>query len=80
MEGPGGGDPRDRAACASAIPNVRLLLVGSAKFVSKATRYDNRGYLERLHRLVEELGLHDHVRFVGERDDVPSVLRRRTRC
>lgn len=56
-------------------PNVRLLLVGSAKFVSKATRYDNRAYLERLHHLVDELELRNHVNFVGERDDVPDVLR-----
>jgi L-malate glycosyltransferase len=56
-------------------PNVRLLLIGSAKFLSNATRYDNRAYLEGLHRLVDELGLHDHVKFIGERDDVPVVLR-----
>ena len=56
-------------------PNVRLLLIGSAKFVTKATRYDNRAYLERLHGLVDELELRDHVKFVGERDDVPVVLR-----
>ncbi len=55
--------------------NVKLLLVGSAKFVSKATRYDNRAYLEGLHRLVGELGLQDHVQFVGECDDVPLLLR-----
>lgn len=56
-------------------PNVRLLLVGSAKFLSKATRYDNRAYLDRLHRLVDDLELRAHVKFVGERDDVPAVLR-----
>jgi glycosyltransferase involved in cell wall biosynthesis len=56
-------------------PRVRLLLAGSAKFVSKATRYDNRTYLQGLHHLVEEFDLHEHVRFVGERDDVPGLLR-----
>jgi glycosyltransferase involved in cell wall biosynthesis len=56
-------------------PNVKLLLVGSAKFVSKTTRYDNRAYLDNLGRLVERLRLHDHVRFLGESDDVPSLLR-----
>lgn len=56
-------------------PDVRLLLVGSAKFISKATRYDNVGYLTRLHRLVDELGLQDHVTFAGEREDAPAVLR-----
>lgn len=56
-------------------PCVKLLLVGSAKFVSRSTRYDNIAYLERLRSLVTELGLRDHVRFVGEREDVPAVLR-----
>lgn len=56
-------------------PNVKLLLLGSAKFVSKATRYDNRAYLNRLHELVDELGVRDRVKFAGECDDVPSALR-----
>jgi L-malate glycosyltransferase len=56
-------------------PDTKLLLVGSAKFLSKATRYDNAAYLEKLHRLVNELELGDHVQFLGERDDVPAVLR-----
>lgn len=56
-------------------PNVRLLLGGSAKFVSRTTRYDNRAYLEGLRSLVEELDLLEHVRFLGECDDVPSLLR-----
>lgn len=56
-------------------PQAKLLVAGSAKFLSKATRYDNRTYLEGLHRLVEELELDDDVRFVGERDDVPQILR-----
>jgi L-malate glycosyltransferase len=56
-------------------PDAKLLLVGSAKFLSKATRYDNAAYLERLHRLVAELELAGHVQFLGEREDVPAVLR-----
>lgn len=56
-------------------PEVKLLLAGSAKFVTKATRYDNRAYLERLHRLVDALHLREHVRFLGECDEVPSLLR-----
>ena len=55
--------------------NVRLLLAGSAKFVAKTTRYDNRSYLAGLHRLVDELQLRDHVKFLGECNDVPSLLR-----
>ena len=52
-----------------------LLLVGEAKFVARSTRHDNRSYLRRLHRLVAELGLGSAVRFLGEREDVPEILR-----
>jgi glycosyltransferase involved in cell wall biosynthesis len=55
-------------------PAARLLLVGSAKFTSAATRYDNRAYERSLERLVEELGLGDRVLFAGERDDVPRIM------
>lgn len=56
-------------------PTLKLLLVGSAKFVSKATRYDNASYLEELRGLVASLDLSACVEFVGERDDIPSILR-----
>jgi glycosyltransferase involved in cell wall biosynthesis len=62
---------RIRATHRSAV----LLLVGEAKFVARATRYDNRSYLRGLHRLVAELRLNDAVRFLGEREDVPEILR-----
>jgi L-malate glycosyltransferase len=55
--------------------NVRLLLVGTPKFVSKATRYDNLDFVASLHALVAELGLERHVDFLGEREDVPAVMR-----
>jgi glycosyltransferase involved in cell wall biosynthesis len=55
-------------------PDVKLLLVGTAKFVSRATRYDNRAYLQKLHDLVTKLDLQGDVRFVGEREDIPAVL------
>lgn len=56
-------------------PGLRLLLVGSAKFDSAATRYDNRAYLSSLERQAEASGLGERVAFLGERDDVPQVLR-----
>lgn len=56
-------------------PSARLLIVGETKFVSRATRHDNRSYLRCLHKLVAELGLGDAVRFLGEREDVPEILR-----
>jgi L-malate glycosyltransferase len=56
-------------------PRTVLLLVGEAKFVARATRHDNRSYLRHLHGLVAELGLGGAVRFLGEREDVPEILR-----
>lgn len=55
--------------------DVHLLVVGSAKFVSHATRYDNLAYLERLRALVRSLDLEERVFFLGEREDVPEILR-----
>lgn len=54
---------------------ARLLVVGAAKFVGDATRYDNRAYLAGLVRLIDELGLRDEVLLTGEVEDVPLVLR-----
>ncbi|MBJ7599781.1 MAG: hypothetical protein DLM67_09780 [Candidatus Nephthysia bennettiae] len=56
-------------------PDLKLLVVGSVKFRSGSTRYDNEAYLASLHGLVDELSLHDQVRFLGEREDVAAVLR-----
>jgi glycosyltransferase involved in cell wall biosynthesis len=55
-------------------PDLRLLLVGSTKFTTRATRYDNQTYLRELHALVAELGLEDHVIFAGETADVAGTL------
>jgi glycosyltransferase involved in cell wall biosynthesis len=57
-----------------AHPRARLLLVGDAKFVDRATRYDNRAYIASLQRTIEALGLEQSVSFVGQRDDIPDVL------
>jgi glycosyltransferase involved in cell wall biosynthesis len=53
---------------------VTLLIVGSPKFVSSGTRYDNLAYAEHLHRLVASLHLEESVSFLGEREDVPAIL------
>lgn len=66
---------RIAAGLRSVHPAVRLLLVGSAKFVSPSTRHDNVTFVRRLRALVDELGVRDHVIFLGERRDVPTVLR-----
>lgn len=55
--------------------DLRLLLVGSPKFISRAARYDNRTYALALERLTVSLGLRDDVMFLGERDDIPEILR-----
>jgi len=55
--------------------DARLLLVGGAKFVSAATRYDNEAYLARLRALVVDAGLEDRVVWLGEREDVPEIVR-----
>jgi glycosyltransferase involved in cell wall biosynthesis len=54
--------------------DAQLLLVGSAKFLARATRFDNREYVERLHALVAARGLEDRVSWLGERDDVPEIM------
>jgi glycosyltransferase involved in cell wall biosynthesis len=56
-------------------PDARLLLVGSTKFVEKATRYDNLSFEGWLYRLVMALGLERNVEFLGEREDIPTVMR-----
>lgn len=54
---------------------AHLLIVGEAKFVERATRYDNIAYLRSLHELVAELGLVEQVEFLGERKDTPTIMR-----
>jgi L-malate glycosyltransferase len=55
-------------------PDAELILAGGTTFTDQATRFDNRAYLARLGRLVAQLGLQDRVRFLGPREDVPTVL------
>lgn len=54
--------------------DAQLLLIGSPKFVARATRYDNEGYAASLHALVADTGLDDRVSWMGERDDVPELV------
>jgi L-malate glycosyltransferase len=55
--------------------DARLLLIGSAKFVASATRFDNEAYVARLRGLVADAGLEDRVSWLGEREDVPELMR-----
>jgi glycosyltransferase involved in cell wall biosynthesis len=65
---------RVAAGLAPAQPGLRLLIVGSAKFTSRAARFDSRAYEAELHRTVTKLGLDGRVLFLGEREDVPAIL------
>jgi D-inositol-3-phosphate glycosyltransferase len=53
-----------------------LLIAGEAKFLAPGTRYDNRAYEARLHRLVEDLELDGAVRFIGQRSptEMPELM------
>ena len=55
--------------------DAKLFVVGEVKFSGPETSLDNRGFLRRLHDLVDELGLAGEVVFLGERADVPQILR-----
>lgn len=55
--------------------DAHLLLIGSAKFVARSTRFDNRDYVDRLRELVTAEGLEDRVSWLGEREDVPQIIR-----
>ena len=62
-----------KMVCADGI-DAQLLLIGSPKFVARATRYDNEAYAASLRTLVSDLGLEDRVSWLGEREDVPDLL------
>jgi glycosyltransferase involved in cell wall biosynthesis len=56
-------------------PDMKLVLAGSAKFVAPSARYDSREFERHLKRIASELGVGRDVLFIGERDDIPEVLR-----
>jgi glycosyltransferase involved in cell wall biosynthesis len=55
--------------------DAQLLLVGAAKFVAAATRFDNERYVASLRELIERAGVGERVSWLGERDDVPELVR-----
>lgn len=65
---------RALATLAERRPQLRLLVVGEAKFLSDSTRFDNRAYLRSLHELAGEARLAGRVSFLGERGDVPAIM------
>jgi L-malate glycosyltransferase len=57
------------------LPAIRLVIAGEVKFATPGTAHDNPAYDAALGRLHEQLRLEDVASFIGERDDVPSLLR-----
>jgi len=55
--------------------DAHLLLIGSAKFLARAARHDNAAYVERLRAMVTAAGLDDRVSWLGEREDIPALMR-----
>jgi glycosyltransferase involved in cell wall biosynthesis len=55
--------------------DAHLLLVGSAKFLARATRFDNESYLAQLRARIAGAGLEERVSWLGEREDVPELMR-----
>lgn len=54
---------------------AHLLVVGNIAFAGKGVRHDNHAYLRELRGLVGELAVQDSVHFLGQRHDVPGILR-----
>ena len=55
--------------------DAHLVVVGEMVFGGKGVRYDNHAFKRSLQALVGELGVRDAVHFLGQRDDVPELLR-----
>jgi glycosyltransferase involved in cell wall biosynthesis len=43
--------------------------------VARGTRFDNEAYVARLRRLIADSGLAERVSWLGEREDVPELVR-----
>lgn len=65
---------RALAALAGRHPQLHLVIVGEAKFLSDTTRFDNRAYLELLHVLARDERIAGRVEFLGERDDAAAII------
>jgi glycosyltransferase involved in cell wall biosynthesis len=62
------------ALCREGI-DAQLLLIGSAKFVASSTRFDNESYVAHLRELAVREGVAERVSWLGEREDVPELIR-----
>jgi glycosyltransferase involved in cell wall biosynthesis len=56
------------------FPDTRLRIVGGVVFTGGGVSFDNVQFEQHLRALVAERGLQDAVEFVGEVEEIPSVL------
>jgi L-malate glycosyltransferase len=54
---------------------AHLLLIGEVRFAGRTVRYDNRRFDRGLHLLADDLAVGERVHFLGQRRDVPALLR-----
>jgi L-malate glycosyltransferase len=66
---------RTVAGLRSAGVDAHLALVGQVAFGGKGVRYDNHAFMRSLERLADDLGVRPAVHFLGQRDDVPAIVR-----
>jgi len=54
--------------------DAHLALIGTARFVAGATRFDNNAYVRDLRALAVERGVAERVLWLGEREDVAELI------
>ena len=55
--------------------DAHLLVVGQIAFGGKGVRYDNHAFMRTLEELIDELSVRHAVHFLGQRRDVPEIMR-----
>lgn len=55
--------------------DAHLVVVGQIAFGGKSVRYDNHAFMRSLEDLVDELSVRHAVHFLGQRRDVPEIVR-----
>ncbi len=55
--------------------DAHLVLVGSVLFGGRTVRHDNNAFQYELERLAQDLGVARAVHFLGQRTDVPEILK-----
>lgn len=54
--------------------DMKLVIVGSTKFATVGSSFENAGYEERLREIVKELGVENHVVFAGQLSSVSGPM------